>query len=145
MALVLLTILPPAGATAQSKDPAVDQYVESVPSAGGDRAPGSRAPSGSGDLPAGVRREIQRTGGDDAETLKAMASSPALGAPKNQRRPAQGAGRSTAPSGLGAGIGAATNDDGDSLLWLLAGVIAVTAAIGATALRSRARPPRLRR
>jgi hypothetical protein len=139
VALALLTILPPAGATAQSRDPAVDQYVESVPRSDGDDPGGSEPRSGGGDLPSGVAREVERAGGDDAAALAAVASSPALGAPKTHRRPAQGAETETDSSALEASIGAATHDDGGSLAWLIAGVIAVTAAIGGTAWRARAR------
>ena len=64
MALVLLTILPPAGMAAPSNDPAVDQYVESVPGAGGDRAPNSEPRSGGERLPSDVSSEIERSGGD---------------------------------------------------------------------------------
>ncbi|HMJ97271.1 MAG TPA: hypothetical protein VK486_15560 [Thermoleophilaceae bacterium] len=135
VALVLLTILPPAAAVAQVRDPAVDQYVESVPGAGG----GNGAPEGGagGGLPSGVKRQIAKEGGADAEALAAVASSPALGAPKQADRPSARAdsrtGPKSDPSALHA-IASAAGGDGNSGGWLLAGIAALTAALAGAAL-----------
>jgi len=141
MALVLLTILPPAGTAAPGRDPAVNQYVESVPGAGGDRAPNTEPRSGGERLPSGVRAEIERSGGEDTEALEAVASSPALGAPKAERG-ADGAAGSRArsegsPSTLGAVTSAAASGDGDASRWLLWGLVLLTAALAGTALARR--------
>jgi hypothetical protein len=137
MALVLLTILPPAGMAAPSRDPAVNQYVESVPGAGGDRAPGTEPRSGGDSLPPAVRSDIARSGGEDAEALEAVASSPALGAPKGDRNGNDDSGSRPGsdgpPSTLGA-VTSATRGGGGATGWLLASVALLTAALAGTAL-----------
>ena len=141
MALVLLTILPPAGMAAPSRDPAVDQYVESVPGAGGDRAPNSEPRSGGERLPSDVRSEIERSGGEDAEALEAVASSPALGAPRGDRDGNGGGGSRAAskapPSTIDAVTSAAASGDSDAGGWLLAGLALLTAALAGVALARR--------
>jgi hypothetical protein len=137
MALVLLTILPPAGAAAQGNDPAVGQYVESVPSTDGDRAPNNEPRSGGGDLPSGVSREIQREGGEDAEALEAVGTSPALGAPEKDGERRDGAGSSDVstsdPSAVRA-VASAAGGDGGASGWLLGGLVLLTAVLAGTAL-----------
>ena len=141
MALVLLTILPPAGMAAPSNDPAVNQYVESVPGAGGDRAPNSEPRSGGGTLPADVSREIERSGGEDAEALEAVASSPALGAPRADRgeggEAGSRAGSKGPPSTIGAATSAAASSDGDAGGWLIGGIVLLTVLLAGTALLRR--------
>lgn len=141
MALVLLTILPPAGMAAPSNDPAVDQYVESVPGAGGDRAPGSEPRSGGERLPSDVSREIERSGGDDAEALEAVASSPALGAPRADTGKGSEAGSRASsegpPSTIDAVTSAAASSGGDAGGWLLGGLAFLTAALATFALARR--------
>jgi hypothetical protein len=139
VALVLLMILPPAATAAPVRDPAVEQYVESVPGAdGGDSTPGGGPRSGGG-LPSDVQRQIQQEGGADAAALKAVASSAALGAPKKGRAAAAHLPRGSEPSrsALGAVASAATSGDGNSGGWLIAGIAALTAALAATALARR--------
>jgi hypothetical protein len=137
VALVLLTILPPAAAVAQVRDPAVDQYVESVPGAGGGTGTpnGGTGQDGAG-LPPGVKRQIERSGGADAPALAAVASSPALGAPKQADSPKAGAklrsGSESSPSALRS-VASAAGGDGNSSGWLLAGLALLTAALAGTA------------
>jgi hypothetical protein len=141
MALVLLTILPPAGMAAPSRDPAVNQYVESVPGAGGDRAPNTEPRSGGEELPSGVRSEIEASGGEDAEALEAVASSPALGAPRADRDRDGDSGSRADPKGppstIGAVTSAAASGDGDASGWLLGGIALLTVALAGTALARR--------
>ena len=144
VALVLLTMLPPGASAAPVKDPAVDQYVESVPGAGGDRAPNTEPRSGGERLPADVRSEIKSAGGRDAEALAAVASSPALGAPRADRD-GEGGGSSGdsgsvskgPPSAIDAVTSAAASGDGDASGWLIAGLALLTAALAGTALARR--------
>jgi hypothetical protein len=146
MALVLLTILPPAGTAAPSRDPAVNQYVESVPGTGGDRAPGSERRSGGEPLPPDVRSEIERSGGEDVEALEAVASSPALGAPRadrgDDREARAGGGSDGPPSTIDAVASAAASGDGDAGGWLVGGLALLTAALAAFALARRRSPTR---
>jgi len=139
VALVLLTILPPVAAAAPVKEPAVDQYVESVP--GADGGNGAAPRSGAGGLPPRIERQIERRGGQDAEALEAVGSSPALGAPSQDRghREAGAATRAEPqgnPSALDA-IASAAGGDGNSGGWLLAGIALLTVALSATALARR--------
>jgi hypothetical protein len=138
MALVVLTILPPAGTAAPSRDPAVNQYVESVPGAGGDRAPNTEPRSGGEPLPSDVRSEIERSGGEDSEALEAVASSPALGAPRADRErdgdPSSRATLKGPPSTIGAVTSAAASSDGDASGWLIGGLVLLTVALAGTAL-----------
>ena len=60
-------------------DPAVDQYVESLPSAEGDRAPGVGRGRGGAPLPPGVRRQLSRS--SEQRLLERLATSSELGAP----------------------------------------------------------------
>jgi hypothetical protein len=139
LALVLLTIVPPLAAAAPVQDPAVDQYVESVPGVGGgDRTPRDGGGRGGDGLPSGVQHRVQQDGGADAAALKAVGSSPELGAPRKSRAGAadlpHGSGHSQ--SALGAAA-SAVSGDGNAGGWLLAGIAALTAALAATALARR--------
>jgi hypothetical protein len=143
VALVLLTILPSAATAAPVQDPAVEQYVESVPGARGDGP--DRTPSGSGGgLPAQVQRQVEREGGADAGALEAVASSAELGAPATaakKRRHGQSAGLRRAgdpsPSAIDAVGSAALGEHGSSGGWVLLGIALLTAALAATALARR--------
>jgi hypothetical protein len=139
--LALLTILPPAATAAPVRDPAVEQYVESVPgTGGGGSTPENGRPSGGGELPAAVQQQIQQQGGADADALKAVGSSPALGAPRH-RRAAQADlphGPDRGRSSLGAAASAAVSGDGNAGGWLIAAIAALTVALAGTALARRA-------
>ena len=119
-------------------DPAVDQYVESVPTSGGD----PRKPGGGG-LPPGVKRQLEREGGADAAALEAVASSGALGAPASDGRrraskaDASDSGSNPRPSALEALTSAAVSDDGSAGGWLIAGLALLTVALAGTALARR--------
>lgn len=128
-------MLPPAAAVAQVKDPAVDQYVESVPGANGDTG----APKGGG-LPSDLQRQIESEGGADAAALEAVGSSPALGAPAPRRGHAAAGdlphGSDDSPSTLDALASATVSGDGNTGGWLLAGLAVLTVALAGTALAS---------
>jgi hypothetical protein len=138
---VLLTILPPAPAAASGEDPAVDQYVERVPTAGGDGAPVDERRPGRAELPARIKRRLESAGGEDAVALEAVAASPALGArPASdlRARPARGPRpKREPPSALRAAARAPLHADAGTIALLLAGLALVTIAVGAAALRSR--------
>ncbi len=145
VALVLLTILPPAAAVAQVRDPAVDQYVESVPGATGDTGTpkGGAGPDGGG-LPSDLKRQIESEGGADAAALEAVGSSPELGSSASGRRQTAAGdlphGSGDSPSTLDAVASATVSGDGNAGGWLLAGLAVLTAALGATAFARRSKP-----
>jgi hypothetical protein len=139
VALVLLTILPPAATAAPVRDPAVEQYVESVPGADGDGR-GDNQPGSGGGLPADLKRQIERDGGAEAQALESLASSRELGAPTTRRERHDGPvlpGADHGPSTLDAVSSAAVGGGGSSGGWVLAGIALLTAALGATALARR--------
>jgi hypothetical protein len=143
LALVLLMLLPSATAAVAeaSTSPSVDQYVESVPTAGGDTTthPG-RGGHGQALTP-GVKRRIRQGGGSDARKLEAIAVSPALGAPAGdhgRKRSTSYAPRDPAqPSALKAAVTAGTHGDGTAFGWLIAGLLGIGAVAGAAALSRR--------
>lgn len=152
IALVLLMGLPAVGSAASN--PSLDQYVESVPSAGGGgNAPGGSAPQAS-HLPAPVQHQIDAQGGSDAKALQALAGSPAAGAPAQAPgRGGSAAGGSGRSGGSSSGSGgksgsrpptaaidtASANGDSSHLGWLVAGLVIVTLAIGGAGLMRRGR------
>jgi hypothetical protein len=150
ISLVVLMLTPPVATAASGADPsnpALDQYVESVPSSHGNH-PGP--PSAGGQthpnaLPPSVQSQIQAQGGSDAKQLEAVGSSPALGAPATPAR-GQVGGRQPAtkarpeeksPSLLTSVAKAATEGGGDSAGPLIAGLLLLTAALGGAALARR--------
>jgi hypothetical protein len=140
VALVLLTILPPVAAAAPVKEPAVDQYVESVPRADGGN---DAAPRQDRELPPSLEEQIQQTGGEDAAALEAVAESPALGAPAERRgggdRESKAAIRAQSrsePSTLDA-VASAASGDGNSGAWLLAALAVLTATLAGAAVARR--------
>jgi hypothetical protein len=157
LGVVLIVALPAsASASSDGTNPSLDQYVESVPTATGDRSDpsyGGNRRGSAGALPAATRRRIGQQGGADAPALEAVAGSPALGAPPtrgsggNGREAgrASGEGRSAtppaaaAPSAIDAAATAATGDGAGATPWLLAGVVLVSLAAAAAALARRRR------
>jgi hypothetical protein len=150
MALIFVAVLPaPAHGAADelSDDPSLNQYVESVPTARGNRPPSERGGRRGGEeLPPEVRRELREQGGELADDLAAAAGDPSAGAP-----PARPKGRRDAsPSGWTAYApadepgpslpSAATNavGDGTRLPWLLAALAALALVAVLTAARRRA-------
>jgi hypothetical protein len=125
-----------------------DQYVETLPTTKGPRAPGNGKHARK--LARGVDKKLQRQGGSDAAPLEALATSTALGAPvdeaKGSQRNGAGQGRSqgkrarkgkrhgdSTPAVPSAAINAV--DGGQAGLgWLVIGLLAITAlALGAVA------------
>jgi hypothetical protein len=146
---VLVMALPAvASASSDATSPSLDQYVESVPTATGDR-PEPGASGSQGGLPSSTERDIAQQGGSDAPALEAVAGSPALGAPPASSnggkgaRPGAGNGRSAvppataAPSALDAATTAASGDDAGAAPWLLAGMLLLTAVAAGVALARR--------
>jgi hypothetical protein len=87
VAVVLLALAPAAqgwsAGPAQEQPPdtsAVSQYVEVVPTGGGD-APAGSSTAKAGQLSPKAERAVRRLGGADAAKLTRIATSPALGAP----------------------------------------------------------------
>lgn len=127
--LLLALAVPVYASAAPSPDDysAVDQYVETVPGAGGPQA-GSDEPSRRA-LPPGVAGLLETEGGNDSELLIELASSESLGAPQKRL---SGARLEASPAWLSAAVGAS----GGSAPWLLAGLLVVTAlAVTAAAYR----------
>jgi hypothetical protein len=125
-----------------------DQYVETLPTTRGPRAPKHRKQVKK--IPRGVARKIDRLGGSDAAALETLATSTELGAPAEQP-----AGRKSAPkarkrdSRSGERHGGSTPavpsaainavDGGEAGLgWLVVAMLAITAlALGAAGYRRR--------
>jgi len=70
------------GISVPGNQSAGDQYVETLPTTKGPRAPGRKGHARK--LSREAARQLQRLGGPDAATLKALATSPALGAPTDR-------------------------------------------------------------
>ncbi len=137
-AVASLCLSGPALAGTPSDDhSAGNQYVESVPDAGGSR------PAGSGGarpqvLPAKVLAAIERDGGKLAPELRKFASSPRLGSPSDRLRASDRRPPPTVPSAV---VGAAGSDPG-SLVLLLLGIVSVTAlTVGSLGYRRYTRRP----
>src|SRR4051794_18201756 len=128
-ALALLLAAPVARAEGP---PAIDQYVESVPTAGGGKAAKTHVP-----LATPAQKAIVRSGGADTQLLTKVATSAAYGAPTTRLKPApKRATPAPPPSAVGV-VGAATtvNSGGSRLPWLGVVLLAVTAVVLAAALR----------
>ncbi len=103
------------GLTVPGSQSAGDQYVETLPTTRGPRAPGKGKHSRK--LPHGVAKKLQKLGGSDAATLKALATSPALGAPANNGSGSgsgQGAGGSKGEGSRGPGSNGKGSHEGRS-------------------------------
>jgi hypothetical protein len=166
LAAALLLTAVPAAASAAGDDiglsvpghqSAGDQYVETLPTTRGPRAPGRNKHAKR--LSKDVTRKLQKLGGSDAATLKALATSPALGAPvdsgdaegkaKGSNGSSNGKGSHDRRSGDGKRHGssapavpsAAINavDGGDAGLgWLVLAILAITAlSLGAVGYQRR--------
>jgi hypothetical protein len=136
------------GVSVPGNQSAGDQYVETLPTSKGPRAPGRKKHAKR--LSNGVTRKLQKLGGSDAATLKALATSPALGAPvdsgdakskakgSNDRRSDDGKRHgSSSPAVPSAAINAV--DGGDAGLgWLVLAILAITAlSLGAVGYQRR--------
>jgi hypothetical protein len=127
--VALLLVAPVARAEGP---PAIDQYVESVPTAGGGKATKAHTA-----IAATTQHAIARSGGADAQLLTKVATSATYGAPTTRLRPAsQRAEPAPPPSALGAvGAAAAVGSGGSRLAWLGLVLFGVTAVVLAAALR----------
>jgi hypothetical protein len=141
------------GVSVPGNQSAGDQYVETLPTTKGPRAPGRKKHAKR--LSNAVTRKLQKLGGSEAATLKALATSPALGAPvdtgdakgkngssdgKGSHDRRSGSGKrhdSSAPAVPSAAINAV--DGGDAGLgWLVLAILAITAlSLGAVGYRRR--------
>jgi hypothetical protein len=114
---------------------AIDQYIESVPTAGGGVANGV-GEQRSKRLSRRVATAIKRDGGADAATLKAITRSSTYGAPQQRlvpRRDEPGSSNALSAAAV------ATGSSGSHALWLLGIVLLTTvAAVTAAGLRQRA-------
>jgi hypothetical protein len=127
-------------------DSAVSQYVEEVPSAWGEAAPGvpqKKSKQRSNPLSSAIQTRVRATGGTDAAALERNATTPSLGAPVRRKRPTP-APRQTirphddAPTPAGAFSAAVTAvGDGGGLRFAVLGIglLAITAATGFGAVR----------
>jgi hypothetical protein len=162
-AALLLTAVPAAapaagddiGLSVPGDQSAGDQYVETLPTTRGPRAPGRKKHAKK--LSKDVTKKLQRLGGSDAAALKALATSTSLGAPADKgadqgkssngssngkgshdRRSGDGKRRgSSAPAVPSAAINAV--DGGDAGLgWLVLAILAITAlSLGAVGYQRR--------
>jgi hypothetical protein len=145
------------GLSVPGSQSAGDQYVETLPTTKGPRAPGRKKHAKR--LSNGITRKLQKLGGSDAATLKALVTSPALGAPvdsgdakgkakgwngssngkgSHDRRSGNGKRHgSSAPAVPSAAINAV--DGGDAGLgWLVLAILAITAlSLGAVGYQRR--------
>ena len=138
-----------AGLTVPGDHSAGDQYVETLPTITGSRAP--RKSKRAKKLPKHVAKQLERFGGSDARTLEQLAGSVSLGAPGEGKRsknasangkgsqqgraPTRGGG--PAPAVPAAAIIAA--DRGEAgLEWLAIAILAITAlSLGAVGYQRR--------
>jgi hypothetical protein len=130
------------GLTVPGNQSAGDQYVETLPTTKGPRAPGRHKHAKK--LSKGITRKLQQQGGSDAATLQQLATSPALGAPVDNGAKGKG---SHAKGSQGSRVGRSQNGkrhggsapavpsaaihavDGGAagLGWLALGILAITA------------------
>jgi hypothetical protein len=136
------------GLSVPGNQSAGDQYVETLPTTKGPRAPGRKKHARK--LSNGATKKLAKLGGSDAPTLKALATSPALGAPvdnagrrgnaqgSHERRSGNGKRHgSAAPAVPSAAINAV--DGGEAGLgWLVLAILAITAlSLGAVGYQRR--------
>jgi hypothetical protein len=95
VALAGLTIPGNAAAAPPPGVPAIDQYIEAVPTSAGPRS--TAAEEHVQPLPPAVARRVELEAGSDAETLTEVATSARYGAPVRPRSEAQGPARRSAP------------------------------------------------
>ena len=114
----------PSVAAAKSHDPgdssSVAQYMEQIPTSTGKATAKTGGTSSS--LPPKVASSIRANGGSDAGVLRSIATSPAYGAPpRSHGAVAKHHALAEAPSG---------GDGTSAFMWVLAGLVAVTAVVG---------------
>jgi hypothetical protein len=125
-------------------DSAVSQYVEEVPSAWGEAAPGvpqKKSKQRSNPLSSAIQTRVRATGGTDAAALERNATKPSLGAPVRRKRATARQiirPHDDAPTPAGAFSAAVTavGDVGGLRFAVLGiGLLAITAATGFGAVR----------
>lgn len=133
-------------------DPAICQYVEDIPTSEGSHASGAGGSSSGGVGPTSsalspsATANVESKGGKDAARLKAIAGSPAYGAP-TKRANLEGAGTEQPPLDSGSALSAAASAVGSGE-GTLVGLITVLVLISFSALAlaaRRAAPQRRRR
>jgi hypothetical protein len=142
-----LVAVDPAAAADPPPDPsdsALAQYVEQIPTSSGPKAV-SQADSqaAGGPLPAAAESELRAEGGDDAQLLEEVATSPSLGAPahepRNRASAQKGAptSKSTGPEAVGASESTASELVSARVIGLLAvlGGVTLAAALFAASRR----------
>lgn len=143
LALAAATVLlVSAGAARAASPPAIDEYVESVPTADGSTGSGTGSSTGSATAAHPARtaisrtaaRAVERSGGPDKQVLEQVATSARYGAPtKRLAHAAPHSSRPTpAPSAVGA-FAAAVSGGGSSRIGWLALVLGLTALATAAA------------
>ena len=145
-----LWLAPAAAAAGSPQDSGVyDQYTEQVPAANGPHntsSGGGAGPSnGSGGGPTGgagaaivLPAALNQQGGNDAKTLREVATSPRYGAP-NATVPLPESSTKSPPASLSAAVNAATDGGDGRMVGLFVALLAVTAvSLGFAAARRRA-------
>jgi hypothetical protein len=149
IALIVVALATPATAAAESAPTdfsATDQYVESIPTSGGPKAPGVGKQRRAKSLaPAAHARLVEQVGSKDAAQLEEVSTSPDLGAPQPAPEPAakRGSGKRPgshaapgAPAVPSAAVSALGDDDGANLVWLVVALVFITGlAVGAAGHR----------
>jgi hypothetical protein len=113
---------------------AADQYVESVPTSRGPKAPavgpaGRKAKRPKAPLPPAVESRLEAEPEDTAAKLKQIATSPDLGAPVERLQE----GRRRSPRVPAATVSAVEDGAGASLTWLVVALLATTGIAAGTA------------
>lgn len=147
----LLSAAPAAAqqSTAPPGNAGIDEYVETVPGASGNRTPRERGRRGGGILPAEARRALEREGADGerlAQLIQQTADAPARRAPRGERdrdgtpEPAAPGLRDGGESPLAAVVSAATGSGGPSgmgIVFPLLIAVSLLAVIAAVLVRKR--------
>jgi hypothetical protein len=155
MALMLLAVATSHADAAGTGASAVDQYVESLPTAsgplaldpsnggGGGSGGGSSGHSGHGvaarglPLTSAARTQLREIDPSVAHKLTLTATTPQLGAPTRRLSPAPV--KQSTPSGVNAAAKAIVDDGGGQLTWLLIVLGAITILAAGAALNDRTR------
>jgi hypothetical protein len=150
IAAVAIALAAPAAAAAESAPTdfsATDQYVESIPTSGGPKAPGVGKPRRAKHAlaPKARARLVQQVGSQDAAQLEEVSTSPELGAPQPAAAAAKGRAHKRsrdrgaaprAPAVPSAAVSTLGDDDGADLIWLVVALVFITGlAVGAAGYR----------
>lgn len=121
-------------------DPAICQYVEDIPTSQGSQASGGGGPTSS-TLSPSASAGVEARGGKDADRLKAIAGSPAYGAPAN-RANVEGTSGELRPLDSGSALSAAASavGSGEGTLVGLMTVLVLISFAGLALVARRAAP-----